>query len=240
VRRFSVMAMGAVGVLLAAGVALSILQLDEPSQVLVSPYGRIWLVKVAGVVLLLGLAGLNRQVLTPRLARSAGATTALRRSIGAELALVAGIVMATALLAQVPPPRASVAHEQVDHAQHAPASGSPDTMTGYEAEVSARGYTARLRIDPARPGRNTVTVMLVDKQGRPVSAPEVTAQLSLPEAGVEPLERRLTPSGAGSFVGEVETPLAGRWSVRIDALVSDFEKVVFRAELVIAPPSETR
>ena len=79
-----------------------------------------------------------------------------------------------------------------------------------------------------------MSVRLSDARGQPLAAPELTTLWALPAAGIEPLERPLRPSGAGRFTGEVGLPVAGRWSVRIDARVSDFEKVVFRSELNVA------
>src|SRR5690606_1147850 len=86
---------------------------------LASGYGRIWLVKMALVATLMGLAILNRQVLTPRLARRAPhAAAGLRRSIATELVLLVAIVGATALLGQTPPPRAMERDGHAAHAQH--------------------------------------------------------------------------------------------------------------------------
>jgi copper transport protein len=37
-------------------------------------------------------------------------------------------------------------------------------------------------------------------------------------------------------VRKVELPFAGRWHVRIDALLTDFEKITLEDELEVAPP----
>ena len=57
-------------------------------------------------------------------------------------------------------------------------------------------------------------------------AKEATLTLSLPERGIEPMERRanLGPDGYWHVRG-VPLPLSGRWHMRIEALVTDFEKV---------------
>ena len=64
-----------------------------------------------------------------------------------------------------------------------------------------------------------------------LSAKEATLTLSLPERGIEPLEREATRGPDGSWhVRGVPLPLAGRWHMRIDALVTDFEKVTLEGD----------
>jgi copper transport protein len=60
-----------------------------------------------------------------------------------------------------------------------------------------------------------------------LAAKEVTLVFAKPAAGIEPL--RLATNhvdGATWRVGGVSIPMAGRWTVRVEILVSDFEKVV--------------
>ena len=111
---------------------------------------------------------------------------------------------------------------------------------GAEAAASTQGYTARLTLHPAAPGRNHVMVALADEEGQPVVAREVTTFWSLEEVGIEPIERRTVPAGEGRFASEIDLPVPGTWSVRIDALVSDFDKMIFRTDLTVAPSVEAR
>jgi copper transport protein len=99
VARFSRLAVGAVAVLVVAGIVLSVVQIEAPEQILATSYGRIWAVKIGFVALLLGLAALNRRVLTRRLTKAGPhAAAALCRSIAAELVCATSILAATALL----------------------------------------------------------------------------------------------------------------------------------------------
>jgi copper transport protein len=68
VRRFSRLAVAGVIVLVIAGMALSFIQLGGPGAVVTTSYGWVWLVKISLVIVLLVLAVLNRQRLTPALA----------------------------------------------------------------------------------------------------------------------------------------------------------------------------
>ena len=50
--------------------------------------------------------------------------------------------------------------------------------------------------------------------------------LSLPERGIEPFERAAALGADGYWhVRDVPIPHAGRWHLRIDALITDFEKI---------------
>ena len=100
--------------------------------------------------------------------------------------------------------------------------------------AATEDYAAEIAVRPAEPGLNRVEVQLSDADGRPVSPLEVTFELALPAAGIEPFTRPLEPVGEGRFAGEVDIPLAGDWAVRLDALITDFEKAILRAELPVA------
>jgi hypothetical protein len=51
---------------------------------------------------------------------------------------------------------------------------------------------------------------------------------------VEPLERRATQAGTGQWVIEnLPVPLPGRWQVRVDVLVSDFEKTTLGGQVEV-------
>lgn len=106
VQRFSSQALFLVGTLVLAGAVLLLMLVDVARQPWLSPYGRLFAIKLGWVALVLGLAAYNRFRLTPRLLAGDGtAVTAIRRVIDAEL-LVIGIVLATtaALVTYTSPP----------------------------------------------------------------------------------------------------------------------------------------
>jgi copper transport protein len=56
----------------------------------------------------------------------------------------------------------------------------------------------------------------------------------MPAAGIEPLVRVPERKGEGRYaLARVDLPTFGRWSIRVDALISDFEKVIFTTEVPI-------
>jgi copper transport protein len=63
---------------------------------------------------------------------------------------------------------------------------------------------------------------------KPLSAKEVTLILSNPWRGIEPVRRvalREGNSDSSWRVDDLRIPIAGRWHLRVDILISDFDKV---------------
>ena len=67
-----------------------------------------------------------------------------------------------------------------------------------------------------------------------MTAKETTLILSLPERGIEPMERRavLGPDDYWHVRG-VALPVSGRWRMQIEALVTDFQKITLQGELEV-------
>lgn len=95
IEAFSRFALWIVPLLAVAGVVMVLLLLPGLG-VFAQPYGWLLLVKMAGFVMLMGLAAANRWRLGPAVA--AGATLGLRRSLVAEYVLIAGVLAATATM----------------------------------------------------------------------------------------------------------------------------------------------
>ncbi|TKB32154.1 MAG: copper resistance protein CopC, partial [Mesorhizobium sp.] len=65
---------------------------------------------------------------------------------------------------------------------------------------------------------------------------QVTLVLSKPDSGIEPINRPATNPGDGTWrVDDLVIPVAGRWTARLDILVSDFEMVKIEAPIDIRP-----
>ncbi len=227
VRRFSTLAVAAVALLLLAGLGLSVVQITDPDRVGSTVYGQIWLLKMAGVAALLGLATVNRWRLTPTLERGGRAereraNRLLRLSITTEVALMGVVVALTAGLGTTPPPRTLAAK---------PVADAP---IGYSSVATAKGWQAAIGLDPARVGPNRLTIHLTQADGGPFDPKELVVELSQPAAGIEPLTRRPTRTSPGAFaIDGLILPVNGRWDLRIDALIDDFDKAIFRASLPV-------
>ncbi|HYE43955.1 MAG TPA: CopD family protein [Caulobacteraceae bacterium] len=227
VRRFSRLAVPAVALLVATGAAISVRQLGSWEGVYATPYGGLWLGKMMVVAGMLGAAAINKLRLTPALERGDCERTGnLRRSIHAEIAMGLVVLALTVMLGMTPPPR--TLDDRPHGAEAIPTSG------GHTASVTAQGRAARIHVSPARPGANHVMVHLSGPDGEPLAAAEARLVLSLSSAGVEPLERPLLATAPGTFtLHRLDLPIAGTWAMKLDVLVSDFEKAVFEAELPI-------
>jgi copper transport protein len=202
-------------VLVLTGLALAVIQLESLHALLDTRYGLILSAKVVLVVMLLGLAALNRFRLTPVLESDPRNTRPLVRSILIECALVMGILAVVAGWRFTPPPRSLTAAARAPLAMH---------MHSGKAMVE-------VLVSPGRAGIDTFVLRVMSGDAGPLEAREVTLVLSLPERGIEPIERKAVRGADGNWsVRDVPIPFAGRWRVRVDALVSDFEKVTLQEE----------
>ncbi|MGF7208279.1 copper transport protein [Skermanella aerolata] len=243
VRRFSGIAVIAVIVLAGAGGVLSVLQLGAMDAVTNTPYGWVWLVKMTLVAALLSLAALNRQRLSPALVKSttrdgASAYLLLDRSVRTEIAVVAVVVLATASFGLTPPPRALLTQDGAGESRrhdHDPDGARPaGERHGYTTVVMAGQRMATIEIDPAQPGRNRFKAYLTESGGSVVKPLEAHIDMANPGAGIEPITRSLNITAQGTVDGEIDLPMAGRWTLALDVLIDDFEKAVFRTELNVS------
>ncbi len=208
--RFSRAAMVAVGLLVLTGLALAVVQLESFAALVETRYGIILSIKIALVAALLGLAALNRLRLTPALADDPLGTRPLARSILAEAVIVVAILAVVAGWRFTPPPRALAAAVQAPLAIH----------------IHTEHAMFQVLISPGKVGTDSFVLQLMNGDGALLSAKEARLTLSLPERGIEPFERAATLGADGYWhVREVPIPHPGRWHLRIDALVTDFQKI---------------
>lgn len=231
VRRFSRLAVWGVVVLVVSGAGLSVLQLAGSRTVTDTVYGQVWVAKMLAVALLLAVAVYNRFWLTPALtpalapalemAEDRSGVRQLVASIRGELVVLGlAVPLLTAGLGSTPPPRAL---------------GLEIAEPAYVVASTIRGRPVTVELSPGRTGRNRLTVRLAGSDGKPLVLKEVTAELSLPDAGVEAISRRLAEVEPGTYrLDGLDLPVAGRWALRLDLLVSDFEKPIGRVTLEVA------
>lgn len=217
--RFSRIAMPVVGVLALTGLALAVVQLERPAALVGTWYGVILCIKLVLVALLLLLAARNRYRLTPDLARDEKAAPALRRSILLECVLALAILAVVAVWRFTPPPRTIL----------------PETPLALHIHTDKAMF--QVLVSPGKPGLDDFVLQLMTGEGAMLIAKEVTLTLGLPERGIEPMERAAERGPDGYWhVRKVELPFAGRWHIRIDALVSDFEQITLEDELDVTAP----
>jgi copper transport protein len=217
VARFSSIAIWLVPALFLAGLMLATLQVQRLPALVETGYGIALSIKVAFATALVCVAAYNRFKLMPRLP---GAMSPLRTSIAVEIGLAMAILGATAALTQLVPPRSM---SPADAAARSFAMGGEAPA----AIVLVRDLVATVEV-----AGGTVTVGIADRAGKPVAPREVTLVLSNAAAGIEALERPMARGADGLWHAEGPA-FAGVWAVRVDALITEFDKVVFATSLAI-------
>ncbi|RVC41280.1 copper resistance protein CopC [Mesorhizobium sp. M4A.F.Ca.ET.090.04.2.1] len=218
-RRFSRAILPVVAMLAMAGIVLAVIQVQTPSALVGTAYGRLLLVKLVLLLFLFTLATVNRWTLTAP--AEAGATEVQRRlarSIGAEVLIVVAIFAVAAGWRFTPPPRAL-----------AIAAAQPVSI-----HIHTLKAMADLSITPGHAGPVAASMVIMTGDFGPLDAKEVTLVLSKPDSGIEPIKRPATKPGDGSWrVDNLVIPVPGRWTARLDILISDFEVVKIEAPIDI-------
>jgi copper transport protein len=216
-QRFSGVAIVVVAVLALTGLTLATLQLESFAALVTTKYGIILTIKLALVTALLGLAALNRFRFTPALVRDTNATKPLSKSILLEAVLAIGILAVVAGWRFTPPPRSLI----------------PDAPLAIHIHSDKAMF--QVLVSPGRVGSDDFVLQLMNGDGTPLHAKEATLTLSLPERGIDEIERQGTLGTDGFWhVAKVPLTVPGRWHVRIDALVTDFEKIILEDDIDVA------
>jgi len=214
--RYSLPILLSSAILLLSGAAMAWVQLGAATELWSSAYGVVLLAKLALVAPMFALGALNRFALTNRVAvGDPRALRRLRRTIAAEMLLGVLTLGVVGLWRFTPPPRSMEAVTV--------------TVNGLQFHAHGVRAMANLVLSPARVGRSKVTVSVLNVDATPLAAKEVTVVLLDPLGQLEPIRRparRLTD--ASWVVDEVTIPLPGRWTVRVDMLISDFEQATVR------------
>jgi copper transport protein len=219
-RHFSRIVPWALVALLASGGALALVQLVHLDALWTTAYGYVFVAKMAAVLLLFGLAGINRFLLTPRIeAGDAIAVRRFRRSVAGEIGIALLIFGIVATWRFTPPPRAAAA------------AASAPTFIHFHAETAM----ANVILDPGRVGRSSVKIRVSDANDEPLMPKAVTLAFSQPASGIEPIRRDAADAGDSTWrVDDLVIPTPGRWHLAIEILVSDFEKVTIEDDVEIA------
>jgi copper transport protein len=207
--RFSRIIPFPLALLFVSGTWLAVVQLGRLDALWTTSYGLVLLAKLAAVAVLLVLAAANRYWLVPRFeTRGVRAARPLVASIAAETVIAVVILGLVATWRFTPPPRAlAAALEPIAFHIH----GAP-AMANFELTPS-RGRGARLDI------------LILDPEIRPLAVKEVTLIISNPMAGIEPMRRDAVFEGDSNWrIDDLRIPFAGRWNVKLDVLINDFEK----------------
>jgi copper transport protein len=209
VPRFSLLAVGAVSVLLVSGTTSGYLQVRALRGLWETTYGQLLLVKITLVLPLLGLGLYNNRRAVPRLRErlaTAAERTRFLRTAAAELALMTAIVGVTAVLVSEPPARAEVAPR------------GPYATTAKLGELELN-----LVVDPATAGLNQIHLYLTNPAGQPTNVDEASVSATLASRKIGPLRLTAHPAGPGHFIVHgAQLALDGDWQLRVETRRGDF------------------
>lgn len=196
-RRFSALALGAVGVVAVSGTVSGWQQVRSIEALTSTGYGQLLLVKVAAFGALAALGWVNRTRLVPLVERT---ITPLTRSLRAEVVVAAAVLALTTSLVGRAPARATVSEP-------------------FEATVEADGGVVDVVVDPARAGANDLHLTFFTdgptRQALAVDAVQVTAATT----GVPARRLEVTPVSPNHVVvAGASLPSAGAWTVEVTAV----------------------
>ncbi|MGE0134296.1 MAG: copper resistance protein CopC [Dehalococcoidia bacterium] len=200
--RFSLVAGLSVGLVIITGVYSSWLQVTSRAA-FDTPYGSILTAKVALVLGLLAVAGLNLLWVRPRLARGLG-ESGLRRLVAVEIALALLVIGAAAGLTSLEPARQVQSREEQRSALR---FGETVEGTQIDGEVG-----------PGTVGANRIAVRLADRSGDAVGdASQVTVRLRYLDRDLSPIEVSATSVGGGRYEAPATVlSIAGAWQIEVD------------------------
>lgn len=201
VRRWSVVAASAVVVLVVTGVAQGLREVGGWGALSHTAYGRILLAKVAGLVLMLGLALATRRRLA-RGPRSPGRSVAVEAGVGVMVLALAAVLTSTVPARQAYQPSFSTTVE----------GRSP---TGLESRVA-------VVVSPTTPGYEGMSVRVASPTGATVRLKEATGAFVNTGLGVGPLTvtMSVTPTGVVDDV-LISVPSPGWWEVTLHLTATD-------------------
>ncbi|WP_312415965.1 CopD family protein, partial [Shinella sp.] len=209
--RFSRLIPLCVAALIAAGLLLAIVQVQTFDALVSTAYGNVLLAKTALLVVLFFLVATNRWVFTKPAERGElGAARRLARAVIIETIIALAIFAVAATWRFTPPPRAL-----------AIAAAQPVSI-----HIHSDKAMAEIAVTPGRAGPVEVSAIILAPDFTAIIPKEVAFALSNPQAGIEPMRRKAILQADGVWrAADVIVPIAGRWRVRVDILVSDFELV---------------
>jgi copper transport protein len=215
VPRFSNTALACVLLVIASGVAASIIHLPTLSSLWGTSYGQAILVKVALLACALVAGGINYARTVPRLAaarerrdRALGESGAhlLRRCVGTEVVLVTATLLAAMVLSSLPPPAKALA--EVGRASAHVGPGAVDRV------IHHGSYTLRVHVDPNRAAQPSTFTLRLSQNGQPVTGARVTLQFAMLDMEMGTQAYTLPEKSPGTYVRT--TPalvMVGHWGV---------------------------
>jgi uncharacterized membrane protein len=223
VRRFSLLSIASVGLLLASGLVNSWYEVGTIDNLIATSYGWLVIAKFGLFAAMVTFAAVNRFYLTPRLA-VAGAAHQLERNSLAEAALGFAAILVVGFLGSMAPAIHLLMHPKYQAIPEGAAFVHMHSLDGM----------ADVTIMPGRVGPASATVRLWDDDFDPLRARALTFAVTAPAAGSGPVTRVATQDDSGAWVVDgIALSQAGNWTVTLDADLGAKGHLVLKAPIVI-------
>jgi copper transport protein len=206
---FSMLAVGAVGLLTISGLYLAQVHLGSLSQLLSTPYGRILLVKLGVVALMAALGGYHQFVVHPHIVASlkpsdpsAGRSSQqFRHTLRIEAILALFALLLAAFLGTTSPPFSTPLH----------------VVEVFRQVSAVEEAQLTLEVWPLRPGPNVIRLTVTRQDGQALpDAMAALVQLQAAGSNAAPLGVTLHRESAGVFVkNDMVLGIEGRWKGRV-------------------------
>lgn len=221
VRRFSILAIGAVAVLSLSGLCAAIIHLGDPQRLIDTSYGRALLLKLGIFLAILALGGLHLLVVQPRIGAGGPWAGRFQRTLAAEIGLGLALLLATAALTSSPPAGTAWAAQQ-QLGQRAAARSGPVDMV--------------LWVAPGVTGDNLLALDVRDpRDGGPT---EVLLRMQMPDMRMGILEEELAPAQDGRYqLRGSHLTMAGRWELEAIVRRPGLDDVRHTFNIEVRPPA---
>lgn len=200
-----------------SGGFLAVIQVGRAGAMIHTTYGLILCAKLGLVAALLTLAAWNRFRLTPAvLAGKRAPRRALARAISIEIAIASIVLGLVAAWRFTPPPRALEYRKPL------------------LVHIHSNAAMANVAFEPGRVGIVQATIAVMTADFATLDAQQVLLTLENAAAGIEATSRRAEKGRDGSWrLTDLLIPAVGRWTVGVEILVNDFEKVTLEQQVDI-------
>jgi copper transport protein len=199
----------AVTVLVLAGTAQALINVDTIDALLHTTYGKLLLAKIGLLAAVLVAAATARRMVQ----RKPAGGPRLRRMVWVELAGAVLILGFTSALVQTTPARTAAVTQA--------ASGTSDS---FATTLDCKLYQLQLDLTPPTTGNSEVHLYAYTPTGAPLAVKQWTVRAALPAQGIQPIDvpvLALTPSHA---TGSVTLPAAGDWQFSFTLRTTEFDE----------------